>query len=172
MRSIQNKCRETDIQMDAETVVRTYSNMVYRVAMRYVGNATDADDVYSEVFLRYFKKERNFESEEHRKAWLIKVTMNCSKDLFADRHPYEDITEMQIEQEDNGPASEEIIDLRNAIKQLKPEYREAITMYYIEGLSVREISELLDRPENTVKSHLKRGRESLKAALEAADKAV
>ncbi len=79
---------------------------------------------------------------------------------------------MQIEQEDNGPASEEIMDLRNAIKQLKPEYREAITMYYIEGLSVREISELLDRPENTVKSHLKRGRESLKVALEAADKAV
>ena len=158
--------------MDAETVVRTYSNTVYRVAMRYVGNATDADDVYSEVFLRYFKKPRSFESEEHRKAWLIKVTMNCAKDIFADRHPYEDITEMQIEQEDTGPVPEEIMDLRNAIKTLKPEYREAITMYYIEGLSVKEISVILDRPENTVKSHLKRGRESLKAVLEAADKAL
>ena len=59
--------------------------MVYRIAYRYVKNSIDSDDVFSEVFLAYFKKERTFESEEHRKAWLIRVTINCAKDLLAQR---------------------------------------------------------------------------------------
>ena len=54
-----------------EQIVRTYADMVYRIAYRYVKNSIDADDVFSEVFLAYFKKERTFENEEHRKAWLI-----------------------------------------------------------------------------------------------------
>ena len=77
--------------MDAETVVKTYSDMIYRIAMRYVAKPEDAEDVYSEVFLNYFRRPREFESEEHRKAWLIKVTINCAKDLLGKRMNFEDI---------------------------------------------------------------------------------
>lgn len=65
--------------MNEELVVKTYADMVYKIAYRYTANPTDAEDVFSETFLAYFKKDRAFESEEHRKAWLIRVTINCAK---------------------------------------------------------------------------------------------
>ena len=66
-------------------VVRTYADMVYKIAVRYTANLTDADDVFSETFLAYFRKERQFNSEEHRKAWLIRVAINCAKDQLRGR---------------------------------------------------------------------------------------
>ena len=54
--------------MNDEEIVRKYSDMIFGVAMRYVRNRTDADDVYSDVFYRYFRRKRTFDSEEHRKA--------------------------------------------------------------------------------------------------------
>jgi len=156
--------------MDAETVVLTYSDMIYRIAMRYVKNPADAEDVYSEVFLRYFRKPRSFESEEHRKAWLIRVTINCAKDLLVKNQPYEDIDELQIAEEAAGPQREELVDLRNALEGLKEDYREVICLYHLDGLSVKRIAEIVEKPENTVKSLLKRGRELLKKSLEAADR--
>jgi len=65
-----------------ESVIEEYSTMVYRLAVSQTGNRTDADDVFQEVFLRYIRRERSFESEEHRKAWLIRVTVNCCKNYF------------------------------------------------------------------------------------------
>jgi RNA polymerase sigma-70 factor (ECF subfamily) len=62
--------------------------------------------------------------------------------------------------------SEEQLDLHTAIQQLRLEYREAICLYYLEGLSVKDISVILGRNENTVKTHLVRGREHLKKFLE------
>ncbi|MBP3204216.1 MAG: sigma-70 family RNA polymerase sigma factor [Lachnospiraceae bacterium] len=158
--------------MDAETIVLTYSDMVYRIAMRYVRQPADAEDVYSEVFLRYFRKPREFESEEHRKAWLIKVTMNCAKDLLTQKLSYDEIETVQIPEAEKGPDKEELLDLRNAMEGLKPEYREAISLYYLDGLSVKQVADVMDRPENTVKSLLMRGREALKKELLAADKAL
>ena len=158
--------------MDAETIVLTYSDMVYRIAMRYVRQPADAEDVYSEVFLRYFRKPRTFESEEHRKAWLIKVTMNCAKDLLTQKLSYDEIETVQIPEAEKGPDKEELLDLRNAMEGLKPEYREAISLYYLDGLSVKQVADVMDRPENTVKSLLMRGREALKKELLAADKAL
>ncbi|MBQ8116463.1 MAG: sigma-70 family RNA polymerase sigma factor [Lachnospiraceae bacterium] len=158
--------------MDAETIVLTYSDMVYRIAMRYVRQPADAEDVYSEVFLRYFRKLRTFESEEHRKAWLIKVTMNCAKDLLTQKLSYDEIETVQIPEAEKGPDKEELLDLRNAMEGLKPEYREAISLYYLDGLSVKQVADVMDRPENTVKSLLMRGREALKKELLAADKAL
>ena len=54
--------------MDSESVVRRYADMIYKIAYHYVQNGADAEDVFSEVWLIYFKKERTFESEDHRKA--------------------------------------------------------------------------------------------------------
>ena len=61
-----------------ESVIRHYSNMVYRLAFARTGNISDAEDLYQEVFLRYLTKAPSFTSEEHRKAWLLRVTVNCA----------------------------------------------------------------------------------------------
>ena len=152
--------------MNEETVVRTYADMVYKIAYRYVANPTDVDDVFSETFLTYFKKERVFQDEEHRKAWLIRVTINCAKDLLKGKSSWEELNEAIAEGKGPAVCSEEQLDLHQAIRQLRLEYREAICLHYLEGLSVKEISDILGRNENTVKTHLARGREKLRKFLE------
>ena len=152
--------------MNEEAIVRTYADMVYKIAYRYVANPTDADDVFSETFLAYFKKERTFEEEEHRKAWLIRVTINCAKDLLRSKAPWEELNEELAEDNTFSLDSEEQLDLRAAIQQLRLEYREVICLHYLEGLSIQDISAILGRNENTVKTHLARGREKLRKFLE------
>ena len=63
-------------------VIEKYKDMVYRIAFSYCRNRSDADDVFQEVFLRYFRKSPVFENAEHEKAWLIRVTVNCSKSVL------------------------------------------------------------------------------------------
>ena len=158
--------------MNGEQLVRTYSDMVYGVAMRYVMNRTDADDVYADVFYRYFRREREFESEEHRKAWLLRVTINSAKDFLIKRK-YDaskdddlfDESLMAVTFSGTDISQEEIMDVRNALKKLKEERREVVELYYINGLNTKEIAAMLQRPENTIKSELRRGRIELKEYL-------
>ena len=140
--------------------------MVYRIACRYVNNSIDADDVFSEVFLAYFKKERTFESEEHRKAWLIRVTINCAKDFLEQRSHMQPLYEERVV-EAVAPDTDTYMDLHAAIEQLRPEYREVIKLYYLDDLSVKQIAQILDKNENTIKTQLSRAREMLKSFLEA-----
>ena len=145
--------------------MRIYADMVYRIAYRYVKNSIDTDDVFSEVFLAYFKKERIFESEEHRKAWLIRVTINCAKDFLAQRSRLQQLNEETVP----DPVESNIdtyMDLHAAIEQLRPDYREVIKLYYLDDLSVKQISQILNRNENTVKTQLSRARDTLRHILE------
>ena len=149
-----------------EQIVRTYADMVYRIAYRYVKNSIDTDDVFSEVFLAYFKKERTFESEEHRKAWLIRVTINCAKDLLVKRSQLQQLHEETVSDQ-TASNGDTYMDLHTAIEQLRPEYREVIKLYYLDDLSVKQIAQVLDKNENTIKTHLSRARDALRAVLEA-----
>lgn len=148
-----------------EQIVRTYADMVYRIAYRYVKNSIDADDVFSEVFLAYFKKVRVFDSEDHRKAWLIKVTINCAKDLLGQRLQLQQSIEETVADKTVRDA-DAYMDLHDAIEHLSPKYREVIKLYYLDDLSVREIAQILNKNENTVKTQLARAREILKSVLE------
>ncbi|MCR5283714.1 MAG: sigma-70 family RNA polymerase sigma factor [Lachnospiraceae bacterium] len=151
--------------MDAEQVVLTYGDMIYRIAMGYMKNKEDAEDIYSEVFLILFKKEREFESEEHRKAWLIRVTINCCKQVLMKRPILEELNDEIVAPPAKGVSDEEKMDLYKAIANLKDEYRTVIELYYLQDCSVKQISEIMEKPENTVKSHLMRAREKLKEYL-------
>ena len=140
--------------MNEELVVKTYADMVYKIAYRYTANPTDAEDVFSETFLAYFKKDRAFESEEHRKAWLIRVTINCAKEFLGNKTPWAELNEELAEDPDRSSV------------ELRMDLREAILLYYIEGLSVKEVAEVLGRKVDTVKVHLSRAREKLRDFLE------
>ncbi len=65
-----------------ESIMQKYSDMIYRLATVRCGNRYDTDDIFQEVFLRLMTKAPDFESDEHVKAWLIRVTINCTKKLF------------------------------------------------------------------------------------------
>ena len=147
-----------------EEALEHYGDHVYRLALTRTGHVQDAEDVTQNVFLQYanvLEKGQRFESEAHRKAWLLRVTINQSKNLFASawfRHRAPLTEEISFTQE----AYSEIY---FAVQSLPEKYRTVIHLYYYEGYSVREISELLKKKENTVKSLLKRGREQLRKEI-------
>jgi len=148
-----------------ESVVLTYGEMVYNIALRYVRRKEDAEDVYSETFLKYFRRDWNFESEEHRKAWLIRVTINCANDVLRARRDPLELNE-EIAGEARTPDRDRYIDLRQAVEALPEIYKGVVVLFYLQDVPIREISAILELNENTVKSRLKTAREMLKKALD------
>ena len=150
-----------------EQAVEQYSFLVYRLAFSYVKNRHDADDIFQEVFLRYLKKMPRFESEEHRKAWLIRVTANCAKKFFRSasrkRNLPVDETAASSQRED--------IWLEEALDKLPPNDRAVLHLFYFEDLSVRDICRILNRRESTVRTQLTRARRKLKEILKEDDDA-
>ncbi len=147
--------------MDTESAVERYGSMVYRLAYAQLRSRHDADDVFQEVFLRYHRAAPSFESESHRKAWLLRVTANCAKSLAASPWrkrsvPLEDVYAYD-QPEESG--------LDAALSQLPPKYRAVIHLYYYEGYSTEEIARVLGRRASTVRAQLTRARQILARLL-------
>lgn len=149
----------------AQSVIERYSDTVYRLAFARMGNRYDADEVYQEVFLRYVRKNPTFNSEEHRKAWLIKVTVNCCRKLSG-----------SFWNRNTEPFDEEIAfesDLENTLyyelKKLPPKYREVIHLFYYEDMTTEKIAAALGIRSSTVRSQLTRARSMLKDILKEDD---
>ena len=153
--------------MTDEQVVDTYGPMVYRIAKNYLKTSFDADDVYSETFLRYFRKRRTFESEEHRKAWLIRVTINCAKDLFGRRSSGAELPENTADSEDETaePAGEDLSYVREAVDSLPRDDAAIVYMFYYEDLPTERIAETLGISPEAARKRLSRAREKLKGLL-------
>ena len=109
--------------------------------------------------------ERSFDSEEHRKAWFIRVTINCAKDLLSERHSEGELNE-ELAGDVGHASQEDLLTLRQAIDALPQQQKELITLYYLNDLSIKEIAEILNKNENTVKVTLSRARENLRAFFE------
>lgn len=136
-----------------DEVIEKYSNMVYRLALANMKTKHDAEDVFQDVFLRYISKPRTFESEEHRKAWLIRVTTNRCRSLwsawFRKTEPLNEEIVFETEEEN---------DLFEYLALLPQKYRSVIHLFYYEELSIKQISETLDAKESTVRTWLTRAR--------------
>lgn len=150
---------------DAEKVIEACSDMVYRLAFARTGTKQDADDVYQEVFLRYLKKRPVFESEEHRKAWMLRVTVNCSNSFLASRW-HRDLAELP---EDLPFEDKRQQDLYMELQHLPVKYRDVIHLFYYEELSVEEIGKALRRKPSTVRTQLTRAREMLRRFMKEED---
>jgi len=140
-----------------------YLDTVYRAALAYSGKPETADDVTQEVFLRLFRSDRQFESEEHLRNWLIRVTVNECKRSFASR--WSRMLSLDEYAEQLTFPDREAGETFQAVMSLPRKYRMVIHLYYFEGYSTAEISRLLQRPQATVCSQLARGRRKLKELL-------
>lgn len=141
-----------------EKMVEKYSNMIYRLALIRTKTKENSEDVYQEVFLRLAKKMPDFKSEEHEKAWLIRVTINCSKNLLNSKF-FRNTSELK---EDIPFETEEKHNIYYSVQKLPIKYKTIVHLYYYENYKIKEISEILKMKENTVKSYLARAREKLK----------
>ena len=135
-------------------IIEKYSDMVYRLAYSYVKTKHDAEDVYQDVFMRYVSKPRSFDSEEHRKAWLLRVTINRCKSLlssswFRKTAPLNETHSYEMKETDS---------LSEYLALLPPKYRPVVHLFYYEELTTKQISKILHTKESTLRSWLSRAR--------------
>ena len=146
----------------AADALDTYGNAILRCAYSYLHNMADAEEVLQDTLLKLLTAAPNFESEEHKKAWLLRVAANLSKNRI-EYNALRTSDELSDELAEEG--REDLSFVWDAVRQLPVQYREAVHLFYYEGLSTRQIASVLDRSEETLRSELHRGREKLKLLL-------
>lgn len=151
-----------------EEVLEEYSDLIYRVAYMNVRIKADADDVFQEVWCRYYQKNKAFESEEHRRNWLINVTLKCCKKIYSASW-YKKTVLLEDFPVLKAELPERDFETYTAVMSLPEKYRTPVYLYYYEGFSTDEISKITRINSSTVRSQLKRGREKLKEILQGDD---
>ncbi len=144
-------------------IIEKHSDMVYRICLMYLKNCLDAEDAYQEIFIKIMEKAPKFENDNHQKAWIIKITNNHCKNILRKRNFFQMLTyddNINIPVTNNN--DNEILRI---IYTLPLNYRNVIYLYYYEGYSTKEIAKMLHIPDATIRTWLKRARESLKILI-------
>lgn len=154
--------------MRSEEAVREaidrYADTVKRICFIHLKNESDTEDIFQTVFLKYAMSDVDFASEEHEKAWLIRVTLNACKDLLKSFfRKYTVPLDAYIEQ--NGVVDSARSEVLEAVLSLPEKYRRVIYLHYYEGYTAPEIADILDVKENTVYTQMTRGRALLRDVL-------
>ncbi|HEV7973800.1 MAG TPA: RNA polymerase sigma factor SigE [Amycolatopsis sp.] len=157
-----------------DEVVREHADRVYRLAYRLTGNAHDAEDLTQETFIRVFRSLASYKPGTFE-GWLHRITTN----LFLDMARRRSRVRMEGLPEDtdrivgDDPSPEQVYtdthldpDLQAALDELPPEFRAAVVLCDVEGLSYEEIGATLGVKLGTVRSRIHRGRQALRASLE------
>lgn len=150
-----------------EDAVREHSKMIYRLALAGTGNVHDAEDITQDVFLKLLNSKKAFADDEHRKAWLIKVTVNQVRLLrrsawFRKRNSNE-IPEISDGEDICTDTENKIV--YEAVMSLKQEMRLTVILYYFYDHSCSEIAKMTGTKEATVRTRLRRAREQLRILL-------
>ena len=167
---LNNDCRELPAEVTDE-VVRYYSPMIWRLILTKTKSSCDAEDIFQEVFLKLLTNEKPFASEEHRKAWLIRVAINCCNSHFVApwRRNIDSLSDLEMDDipdEDEFYKADDSPDVYAEVLKLPQNMREVILLYYYEEMSIREIAEALRTTEVNIKKRLSRARQKLKLELE------
>lgn len=149
--------------ISVEELLERYSSMVFRLAFSKTKNKNDAEDITQEVFLKYMKSNKQFNDEEHRKAWLLKVTINESKTLLMSAW-FRRTTKME-DADDIVTELNEKSEVYYAVLKLPAKYRQIVHLFYYEDMSIESISEITGIKASTIKSQLHRARLMMKESL-------
>lgn len=158
-------------QQDIEDAINRFGDTVWRACLVYFRPGPDAEDAFQDTFYKYAMSEKSFNSNEHTKAWLIRVATNICKDILkAAGRNYVELDEAlesqtlrrSTAQEEPGTALFEIME---AMRKLDDPPRTPVYLSIYEGYTAPEIAEMLSAPVNTVYSWVSRGKQQLKEAL-------
>lgn len=165
--------RRSRERTDIEQAIAHHANTVMRVCALYLREPADRDDAFQETFLRYARYGRQFNGDEHRKAWLIRVAANVCKDLL--KRSDRDVESLETLAEDGfvvsgddgeeGQRQLEREDVLKALQSIEERYAVVLYLTYYENYTAAQIGRLLDMPENTVYTHIARGKRQLKGVL-------
>ncbi len=152
-------------EQDLNLAIENYADTVKRICMIYLKNTADTEDIFQNVFLKYYKNSAQFKSEEHKKSWIIRVTINECKDLL--RNFFRKNT-VSVDELSNMTAQDDLSEnshVRLAVLKLPEKYKIPIYLHYFEGYTAVEIGKILNKNINTVYTFLSRGRQALKLTL-------
>lgn len=152
------------MKQSVQELVALYQNNLFAVAFNVCKNAQDAEDIVQDTFIQYYTTKKEFDSEQHIRAWLIRAAINKAKNVnhtFWRRNklPLEDYMETLAFE---TPESENLFE---TVMRLPEKYRIVIHLFYYEDYSVREIADILKLGESNVKIRLSRGRGMLRETL-------
>ena len=144
-----------------EAALSRYGDLLYRLCLVTLRNASDAEDAVQETLLAYLARAPVFNSPEHEKAWLLRVAVNKCRDVqrFRLRHPQLDETLLQAQLPAEAPRA-----VMHALLSLPERFRLVLTLHYVEGYRVNEIAGMIGRSPSAVKMRLQKGRRLLEAA--------
>lgn len=152
--------------MRYENIVEKFSDTVTKICMLKCRNYHNAEDCYQNVMFKLYQNIENVSKldEESTKKWLIKVSLNECTSLYRKLiiHHVESIDNLIIADKTNF-YDKELLEL---VLKLPQKYKDVIYLYYYEQYSINDISEMLNCPQSTIKTRLRRGKERLKFQLE------
>lgn len=149
---------------EVNRAVEQYADTVRRLCMIHLKNYADTEDIFQNVFLKYALSSVSFESQEHERAWLIRVTVNACRDLLKSFFRSRTVSIDEIMEQPAAPPSENR-EVLEAVLSLPAKYKDVVYLHYYEGYTAPEISRILGKNVNTVYSLLKRSREMLREKL-------
>lgn len=149
--------------LSCREIVEEYGDMVYRITLSRVKNSADAEDIYQEVFIALIKNIDTIENEKHLKYWLIRITLNKCKNHF--KLFWNKMVDKTSTFEFNQSYEIELNEIRELVKSLPNKYRDVVYLHYYEGYSVKEIADILNIKEGTIKSRLFKARNLLKVEI-------
>lgn len=150
---------------EANRAVDLYGDTVRRICMIHLKNRADTEDIFQTVFLKYVLRTAPFDSPEHEKAWIIRVTANACKDLLRSFFRSRTVS-LDVLIEKPQEISEDHSDILEAVLALPEKYKDPIYLHYYEGYTAEEIGRILEKNTNTVYTLLTRARQMLKTRLE------
>lgn len=150
-------------ETDIITTMQNHSDSIRRICFVYLKNQADSEDVFQDVFLKYALSKKQFESERHLRAWLIRVCINRCKDILkkASRGDVSIEELYEIPEEVSGETRETL----EAVLALPQNYRTVVYLHYYEGYTAPEIGKILGKNQNTIYTWLSRARDELKTML-------
>ena len=145
-------------------VIQRHGDMVRRLCMVHLKNYADTEDIFQTVFLKYALASVSFDSDEHEKAWLIRVTLNACRDLL--RSVFRSRT-VSLEELVEQPArlAADHREVLEAVLSLPARYRDVVYLHYYEDYTAPEIAQILGKNVNTIYTRLTRAKGLLREKL-------
>lgn len=146
--------------------ITLYTPILYKVARTRLSSEEDIGDAIQESILSAYKNLQSLKNPSYFRTWLTRILINQCNDITKQNSKvvcissYDEDVLLNIPHDDNGLSD---MDFNDILLKLTPEYRIVVVLYYVNGFNIREISEILNEKEGTIKSRLSRSREQLKA---------
>lgn len=145
------------------SIVDKYGDSMYRCAFAYCKNRADAEDIVQEAFYKYATKRPIFNDEEHEKAWLLRVTINISKNFLRTFwYRKVELTEEDIPYSEGSEENE----IWEMVNDLPSKYRIILELHFVEEYTIKEIAQILNQNVSTVGTRFERAKKMIKDRIE------